>query len=99
MQIRIRFRYGSRRPQKEALRRQVALMTASLMTPIAVMAWALAGWRLAADLKWTGDFAIQSGIFSRWQVWVALGILVQFGAFLLHRYGHSAAGPDDPALS
>jgi hypothetical protein len=62
------------------------------MTPLALMAWALAGWRLAADLKWTGDFAISSGVFSHWQVWVALGIVVQFAAFLLHRL---ARGDED----
>jgi hypothetical protein len=99
MLIRIRLQYGSKRRKAEAMHRHAALMAASLMTPIAVMAWALAGWRLAADLKWTGDFAIRSGIFSHWQVWVALGILVQFAAFLLHRYAGGEAGPDDPALS
>lgn len=69
------------------------------MTPVAFMAWALAGWRLAADLKWTGEFAIRSGLFSHWQVWVALAIMVQFLAFLLHRYARSGIDPDDPALS
>jgi hypothetical protein len=56
------------------------------------MAWVLAGWRIAADLKWTGAFAITNGMFSHWQVWIAAAIAVQFAAFLLHRY---AAGEED----
>jgi hypothetical protein len=66
----------------------------SLMTPLALMAWALGGWRLAADLEWTGSFAIQEGVFSHWQVWIAVGFAVQFASFLLHRY---ARGEDDGA--
>jgi hypothetical protein len=99
MRITIRVRYGSARRKAEEFNRHAALIASSLMTPVAVMAWALAGWRLAADLKWTGDFAIRSGIFSHWQVWIALGILVQFAAFLLHRYARREAGPDDTAFS
>jgi hypothetical protein len=55
------------------------------------MAWALGGWRVLADMKWTGEFAIRDGLFSHWQVWVALGVGLQFAAFLLGRLGR----PDD----
>ncbi len=89
MIVRIRLH---RRQSAGAVNRQAALMASTLMTPLAVMAWALAGWRLAADLEWTGAFAIQSGIFSHWQIWVAVGIVLQFAAFLLLRFSGRDSG-------
>jgi hypothetical protein len=91
MIVRIRLRLGGARAPRRT-DRQTALVLSSLMTPVALMAWVLGGWRLAADLKWTGAFAIADGMFSHWQVWIALGIGVQFAAFLLHRY---ATGDED----
>lgn len=91
MVIRIRLRYGSRTRRAIAWNRRAALAVSALMMPIALVAWVLAGWRLAADLGWAEEFAIRSGLFSRWQVWVAVGIGIQFAAFLLHRLG----GKDD----
>jgi hypothetical protein len=79
--------------------RQSILAIASLMTPVALMAWALGAWRLAAAMKWTGEFAITEGMFSHWQVWFALALLVQFAAFLLHRYASGNDDTDNPALS
>ena len=100
MVVRIRLQYGSALRKTAAANRQVALVTSSLMTPLALMAWALGGWRIAADLKWAGEFAISQGLFSHWQVWIAVAIAVQFAAFLLHRYGRGEDyGDDDAALS
>jgi hypothetical protein len=100
MVVRIRLNYGSTLRKTAAANRQAALIMSSLMTPVALMAWALGCWRLAADLKWTGEFAIASGLFSHWQVWIAVAIGVQFAAFLLHRYGRGDDyGDDDAALS
>jgi hypothetical protein len=50
-------------------------------------------------MKWTGEFAITQGLFSHWQVWFALGIAVQFAAFLLHRFGGRDEDTDDAAFS
>lgn len=86
MIVRIRLRYEHAVRRTVALNRQAALIASSLMTPLALMAWALAGWRLLADLKITGEFAISQGLFSHWQVWIAIAIVVQFAAFLLHRF-------------
>jgi hypothetical protein len=100
MLVTIRLNLGqANRRKNDSVNRQAALVASSLMTPLAVMAWALAGWRLSADLKWTGDFAIRSGIFSHWQVWIALGLVVQFAAFLLHRYARRDEDRNDTALS
>ena len=100
MLVRIRLTYRSALRNTAAGNRQVALMVSSLMTPLALMAWALGCWRIAADLNWTGAFAITQGLFSHWQVWIAMAIAVQFAAFLLHRYARGEDyGNDDPALS
>jgi hypothetical protein len=90
MVIRIRLKYEHAVRKTVALNRQAALVTASLLTPVAVTAWALGGWRLLADLKLAGEFAISSGLFSHWQVWIALGVLLQFAAFLLHRFSRGS---------
>ncbi len=101
MVVRIRLRSRRRETQPPADRsRQSALAIASLMTPVALMAWALGFWRLAADMKWAGEFAISEGLFSHWQVWFALGVGVQFAAFLLSRYASpTTEDGDDTALS
>ena len=99
MVVRIRLTYGSALRNTAVANRQFALMLSSLMTPVALMAGALGCWRIAADLKWTGAFAISQGVFSRWQVWIALAIAIQFAAFILHRYGRGEEyGDDDAAL-
>lgn len=67
--------------------RQVALAIGALLTPAAVMACALGFWRLAADLRWTSNFAISDGFFSHWQVWIAGGAVLEVAAIALDRYG------------
>ncbi len=98
MVVRIRLRLGQRHTSG-ARSRQSLLALASLMTPVALMAWALGVWRLAASMKWAGEFAIAEGMFSHWQVWFAVAIVVQFAAFLLHRYVARGDDTDDAALS
>ena len=60
----------------EALR-----LMASLLAPAEVVAGVLGAWRLSSDLGWTVEFFITSGLFSHWQVWLALAI----GTHLLSR--------------
>jgi hypothetical protein len=57
------------------------------LSPAALMALALGVWRLGSDLKWTGEFAISHGIFSHWQVWIAMAGLLETCAAILNRYG------------
>ena len=47
----------------------------------------LAIWRLGADLNLTGSFAIPSGLFSHWQVWMGAAVLLQVCSLALNRYG------------
>jgi hypothetical protein len=56
-----------------------------LMTPVAVAGYLLAAWRLGADLNWLGDFFISKGLLSRWQVWLALGVVTQLAANQMKR--------------
>ena len=85
MVVKVRLNYGRKIRKAAGANRHAVALTASLMMPISVAAWALAAWRVLADLKLAGGFAISTGLFSHWQVWVALALAVQFGAFLLHR--------------
>jgi len=42
-------------------------------------------WIIAAGLSWAGAFVLQIGLFSHWQVWMALGVAAQLTAFRLNR--------------
>jgi hypothetical protein len=92
MRVRIRFvrhpRTGSRRRRNQ----RIALAVAALLTPGAAVAAAFALWRIGADLDWANSFAIPSGIFSHWQVWLGGAAALQFCARILNRYGKDADG-------
>jgi len=88
MVVRIRFGRGSHVSRRKGKNRRVALALGALLTPAAVMASVLGLWRLASDMKWTGEFGISSGLFSHWQVWAGCAIALQAGAWALNRYGH-----------
>jgi len=85
----VRIRFGRGRPvhRGRGKNRKLALALGALLTPAAVMASVLGLWRLAADMKWTGEFGISSGLFSHWQVWLASAAILQRGAWMLNRYG------------
>ncbi len=91
MVVRIRLSSSARVRQKRRKNQHMALAMASLLTPAALMACALAFWRLAADLKAAGQFPIPNGLFSHWQVWLTLAASLQFCATLLDRYGKPEA--------
>lgn len=77
--------------------REIAMAVSALLSPAAVVALALACWRLGADLNLTGRFVISEGLFSHWQAWLALAAFLQAGASLLSRYAHGAKGPSPKA--
>ncbi len=87
MVVRIRFRNGPRLVRKRGGNRKLALLLGALLTPAAAMATVLAAWRIAADLNWAGRFAIASGFFSHWQVWLGTAALLQLCSHVLSRYG------------
>ena len=95
MVVRIRFGKSSKLGRKRQKNRRMALVLAVILPPSALAAGVLAFWRIAADLKWANSFAISSGIFSHWQVWLAAAVALQMCARALNRYGKSG----DPAAS
>jgi hypothetical protein len=53
--------------------------------PAILLAGVLGLWRLGADLSWTGEFPISSGVFSRYQVWFAVGFALYLSACAIDR--------------
>jgi hypothetical protein len=68
--------------------RRFAPVLGQLMTPIALVGYVLALWRLGADLNWLDEFFIHNGLFSRWQVWLAIDNATQLAANQLNRVGN-----------
>ncbi len=90
MLIRIRFRPSAGALRGQRRTRQLALALGALLSPAAVVALALACWRLGADLNLTGRFAISDGLFSHWQVWLFVAGLLEAAAWALNRRLHSS---------
>jgi hypothetical protein len=86
MIVRIQLGKGRTRRSGPGRNRHVALAVAALMAPSALMAYVLGFWRLAADMGMTGAFGF-TGVFSHWQLWIALAVALQLGAVALTRYG------------
>jgi len=84
IKFRIRLRLGRELVERLA---KVSSALAAVLAPAAAMAFVLGLWRLCADLKWAGEFAISQGVFSHWQVWFATAGLLWICAAILNRYG------------
>jgi hypothetical protein len=89
MIVRIRFGRGTKVGKQTRRTRRFAAGLAGLLTPAAVLTGALALWGIAADMNWTGSFAISTGFFSHWQVWLGAALALQLCAHLLNRYAKS----------
>jgi len=96
MVVRIRLGKWPNPAAKRARNRRLAEGIAALLTPAALMAGSLGVWALAAELKLTSAFAIDSGLFSHWQVWLGVAAGLEFCSFALNRYGRNGA-PSRPA--
>lgn len=95
MVVRIRFGKGLKLGRKRQKNKRLALLLAVLLPPSALAAATLAIWGITADLNLTNSFAISSGVFSHWQVWLVTAVALQMCARALNRYGKSG----DPARS
>lgn len=95
MTFRIHLRLSPALEKQFVRNRELASVAAALLTPAAAMALVLGIWRLGSDLNLTGEFAISRGLFSHWQVWIALAGLLQTCASILNRY---AGGGGDEAM-
>jgi hypothetical protein len=87
MIVRIKLKPGPAISNQRNLDSKLALAVASLLTPAAVLSLVVALWRVLADAKIAEEFAIEQGLMSHWQVWLALGILLQSLSVYLDRYG------------
>jgi hypothetical protein len=65
--------------------KHAVLAVLALLTPLAVIALAFGMWRFGSDIGWTGDFIISNGLFSHWQVWIALAAALHVFASRLSR--------------
>jgi hypothetical protein len=82
----VRIRWNKYRAQEPSRLQNAALAIASLLAPSALMAFTIAIWNLAANLHWTGDFFVSSGVFSHWESWLSVAALMVLFAWLLNRY-------------
>src|SRR5438045_3508358 len=87
MKVRIRLDVGPRIKKITGKNRNAALAIAALVTPATLLAFVLAFWRMSSDLGFTSAFPITSGLFSHWQVWLAIAVVAQFLTTALNRYG------------
>jgi hypothetical protein len=87
MVVRIRFGRGRKLARNRIRNRSLAIAAGALLTPAALVASVLAVWRIAADLNVANSFAIPSGLFSHWQVWVGAAVGLQLCSRVLNRYG------------
>jgi hypothetical protein len=90
MQVRIRMSVGPRLALKRRPDAKLALAVASLLTPAAVLCVVMALWGVLSDTNYLQKFVIEEGLFSHWQVWLALGIAIQSAGLMLERYGKQA---------
>ena len=108
MIVRIRLRIGARKKSipppgldlgDESLRTPLpSHPAAAVLTRLSVLAIAFALWRLSVDLNIAPWFVVPSGIFSHWQVWLALAVALQGGAFLLNKRVRREAEESFPSI-
>jgi hypothetical protein len=94
MRLRIQFKQGPRvartaKTPKAVTFQEMAAGVVFLLTPAVLGLWALALWRLAADMNLARPFFLSAGPFSHWQPWFVSALLAQALLFALRRY----AGP------
>ena len=97
MTVRIKLQTGRPVQRKVGKNRQVASAIGTLLVPVALMAYVLGFWRLASDLGMAGEFAI-SGLFSHWQIWVAIAAALHIASSSLNRYGRGGTLKGPPLL-
>ena len=93
MVVRVRFRSGPTVKREGRKNRHLALAAVTLLTPGVLTAVALGFWKLAADLRMAGQFAIADGLFSHWQAWLAVAGILQLSVIALTRYGNGSPMP------
>jgi hypothetical protein len=98
MKVRFRFRQGRPVQRRRGKNRRVAAAAGALLIPIALMAYVLGLWRLASDLGLAAEFGI-TGLFSHWQIWIALALGLSAAASALNRYGRGGQLEDSRVVT
>jgi hypothetical protein len=62
---------------------------ATLLSLVSIACASLGVWRVGSDLGWAGDFVVQDGFLSHWQVWVGAAAGLQYASLLLARYARN----------
>ena len=75
------------------LGRDFASLMAVFLTPASMLALVFGLWRVGADLGWSESFVISSGLFSHWQVWIALAIALKLAASSLQAAAQNTKNP------
>jgi hypothetical protein len=69
-----------------------AILSANLLTVLAISCASLGLWRFGTDLDFARHFVFQNGFLSHWQVWIGLALGVQCTSWRLIGFGRSASG-------
>jgi hypothetical protein len=91
MVVRVRIRWARIWRQSGARRGAFVSAISRGLNLASVVAFLLALWRLSSDLNWTRRFALSQGLFSHWQIWLALAVLLQVAATMLQRHSRGGA--------
>lgn len=86
MKVKIRFPQGRPLQHRRSKNRVWSGTLGALLVPASLMAYSLGFWRLASDMGLAGQFDI-TGLFSHWQVWIGLGVILHAAAIMLNRHG------------
>lgn len=96
MVVRIRISAGPDSFLRRRYDAKFAMACAGLLTPAAVLCFVMALWGVLADTGFAKEFVFAEGLLSHWQVWLALGVLVQGLGIALDKYGKQALRTLEP---
>lgn len=69
----------------EGKNNSIAILSASLLTLVAIGCVSMGLWRVGTDLDWAGGFVFQNGFLSHWQVCIGAAVAVQYASRRLTR--------------
>jgi len=100
MRIVLRFPKEGKEPGASPLRK-LALLGFSLLSPAALLCFAVCLWRWSYELSWAAQFPVVDGVLSHWQSWFVAGGALLIFAVAMARYAETgqrpAPGPHMPA--
>jgi hypothetical protein len=89
MVVKARLGHGPVVVRRKGKNSRIAMLSASLLTLVAIGCASLGLWRMASDLEWAGDFVFPNGFLSHWQVWLGAAACVQYASLRMARYART----------